>query len=441
MFEKHILKIESEKKNLLINKNINLNLNMDCFISISSDNNSIWDLILNNILENIIDKISKENTYNDFSLALDNINSFLKTWKKDIVEDIELDVIISILNENNYIFSNIWKTFCCFIDSNNEIIELTEKNECKKEFSFIFNWDIQKDDIIISSNKRILDYLSRSDILDWLNVSNDFIIFNKNIENILKNELIKENILINSIKYIDINIDNNNLINKSFYKEYLIKIFDNKISKNIIWYFLLLKDKINGGKKNIKNIFFISWIIICIIFLYYIISVLVSVSTQNDQKDLAKENILKTKVFLKIASENISNSEIFKLNIDNAKDILSKVSKKEIFLNDIEKINNDINILKKQFYKIETFEEKKINSIYKSKIKNHVKILKNNWKLYIVWERSIISDIIPNKKSKTFIFSSLNKNEKFIDAIFVWINMYILTDKSKIIKFTKKMIF
>jgi hypothetical protein len=39
---------------------------------------------MNNIIDSILDKISIENTYNDFSIALENINSFLKTIKEDV---------------------------------------------------------------------------------------------------------------------------------------------------------------------------------------------------------------------------------------------------------------------------------------------------------------------------------------------------------------------
>jgi hypothetical protein len=49
---------------------------------------------LNNILDFIIDKISKNNTYNDFSIALESINAFIKTWKQDSDEKIKLDIII-----------------------------------------------------------------------------------------------------------------------------------------------------------------------------------------------------------------------------------------------------------------------------------------------------------------------------------------------------------
>ena len=108
MFEINSQKIDFEKENLLVKRNINLDVNLDCFILVSTDDKNFWDLIINNILDYIIDKISKKNTYNDFSTALENINSFIKTWKQDSKKEIKIDIIIWILNNNNYIFSNIW---------------------------------------------------------------------------------------------------------------------------------------------------------------------------------------------------------------------------------------------------------------------------------------------------------------------------------------------
>jgi hypothetical protein len=64
--------------------------------------------------------------------------------------------------------------------------------------------------------------------------------------------------------------------------------------------------------------------------------------------------------------------------------LIKDIEKQNIFLNDILKINDDINILKKQFNKIEIFEQTLENSIYTEKIKNPVKIVKNNLKPYII---------------------------------------------------------
>ena len=98
MFEINAKKVDFEKDNLLIKRNINLDTNLDCFILISTNDDNFWELLLNNILEFIIEKISKKDPYGDFSIALESINSFIKTWELDSENELEMDVIISILN-------------------------------------------------------------------------------------------------------------------------------------------------------------------------------------------------------------------------------------------------------------------------------------------------------------------------------------------------------
>jgi len=94
MFDISVKKIDFEKQNTIIKKNINLDNNLDCFILISSSNESLAENLINNTLEYLIDKISKNETYNDFMIALEHLNSYLKTWRLDQEEKDELDMII-----------------------------------------------------------------------------------------------------------------------------------------------------------------------------------------------------------------------------------------------------------------------------------------------------------------------------------------------------------
>jgi len=447
MFEISSKKVDFWKKNLLIKRNINLDENLDCFILISTNDANFWDLIINNILEYIIDKISKKNTYNDFSLSLENINSFIKTWKTDseLDEDspskkLKLDIIIWILNENNYVFSNIWKSSCYLLNNNNEVVELTNKDDNKKEFNYVSSWEIKNNEIIVSSTKRLLNYLSKSDLIDGLVLSEDINIFNKNIKNILLSELLEKNILVSSLKYISW-IDEKEEDKVDILKNNFMKLLDNKFSKNILWYLLILKDKINSSSKMIKNTIFITWIILWILFLYSILGTVVWVTTQNENKEIAKENVIKAKNYLKIASENVANPDSFEFNIKSAEDLLKEIEEQQIFLNDISKINDDINILKKQFNKIEIFEQSSENIIYTQNFKNPVKIVKNNFKPYVITDKWVIWPILPNSKANNNIFNSLEENETFIDATFIWENMYLLTNLSKVVSFSKTWYF
>jgi hypothetical protein len=59
-------------------------------------------------------------------------------------------------------------------------------------------------------------------------------------------------------------------------------------------------------------------------------------------------------------------------------------------LDDVAKINDDINTLKKQFNKIEIFELTEQNTILNEEIKNPVKLLKSNLKTYAVTKKSVL---------------------------------------------------
>jgi len=94
MFESKQASVIFNKENNITYKKINLDKNLDCFILISSSDDNLPDLVLNKIVDAIIDKISIKETYNDFSDALEFINSFLKTWMQNNEKIYDLDVVI-----------------------------------------------------------------------------------------------------------------------------------------------------------------------------------------------------------------------------------------------------------------------------------------------------------------------------------------------------------
>jgi len=434
MFEIDSKKIINDDSTVLIKKNINLDKNLDAFILVKTIDKNFSDLVLNNILDCLIDKISKENTYSDFSLSLENINSFISNWRKDSEHKLKLSIIIWILNEDNFIFSNIWKSSCFILNKRNEVIELTSKDENKKEFNYISSWQLKHWEIIISCSSKLLKYITKSDLIDWLVLSDNIEIFNKNIKNILESEILKENIIVNSLKY---SWEAEEKENYDVIKDFFIKIIDNNFAKTIIWYFLVLKDKINKQSKLIKNIMFLSLIAISIFSLYSILGNVVWETIKTEQKLTAENNITKAKNLVKLASENISTPEVFETNITQAEDLIEENKENKLFLNDLVKLNNDINILKKQFNKVEIFEEKTENIILKEDFEKPIKIIKNNLKPYIITSKWVVWPILPNIKAKNYIFNSLDEDEEFVDASFIWDNMFLLTSSWKIARFSK----
>lgn len=441
MFEISVKKVDFEKKNIIIKRNINLDKNLDCFILVSSSNENLAENLINNTLEFLIDKVSKNDTYNDFMIALEHLNSYLKTWRLDEEKKDSLDMIIGILNDNTYTFSNVWKSSAYLINKNSEIIELTESWENKEEFSYISEGKLLNWEIVISSTIELLNYLSKSDLIDGLILSEDIKIFNKNIKNILKSEIIDTNCLVSSMKFKSNKFVAEENDKKEIIKNYLAKTIDNKFAKIVIWKCLYSFDKLKTQSKTIKNIVLISGITIAVFFLYYTLSTLVSITTQTEVKETAKNNLIEVKNIIRIASENIANPDVFEKNINDAEALVAEVEKQEIYLWDLSKITDEINILKKQFNKIEIFEENETNLIYALNSNDNVKIAKNNLVPYVISKKWVIWPILTTAKPQIYSFDKLWENEYFIDWFFIESNLFILTNTSKIVKFTKNWYF
>jgi len=378
MFEVNSIKEKSFGKSKPIAKTINLWKNLDLFISASSKNSAFLDYVFNKILDFSINRISKNNTYKDFSNTLELVNSVLKAWYRD--SDDKISMIIWILNKNEFLFSNIWNSSCYLIKENN-VIEITDSKDKKKEFLYISNWTLENWDIISMSNRRLLAYLSESDFIDSYNENIEK--FNKNIKQIFEEEKIEKNISILSFIYKINKNKENKQIDKI--KDIALKVWDTSFVKRIIALYMIAKEKFLQKEKIIKNIWFLIIIIISIFFLYKIINH--TVSTTNNSKNiiLEKKQLKEAQIYVRKASENATNKDLFELNISNAKKIINKLEKKHLFLNDIKNLKEKISNLKKSFEWIESFQENKNNKIIDFKAEDSIKIIWLNRKTYIIW--------------------------------------------------------
>ncbi len=439
MLDLNIKVIDTWAQNKIIHKTINLDENLDLFILADCENPDSCDLIVGKIIDFAIDNISLENTYKDFALLLENTNSILKTLKQDKNEN--FNIIIWILKKNNLFFSNIWKTSAYLIKTTNEVIEITEKKENKKEFLFISEWKIDHLDTIVFATNRLLNYLSYSDFSDcviWKKTEE----INKNIETILKEEKLDENIWILTFKYYFL-LDNKNsssLKIKEIFTNFSMKALDNIIIKKLVAYYLLWKEKLKKQSKIIQNLFYLTIIILSILALYFVINWIISTTTNTKTIEVNKQNLTKALEYVRIASNNSNNSEIFNLNIKKAEEIAQDLKNKNLFLNDINNLLNDINIIKKQFNWIETYNINNSNLLYKINNKNPIKLIEVNKKTYLITKNSVLGPIIPNKTPKKYTFSQL-KNDYFIDAAALWNSIILITKDWKVVEFTKNWYF
>jgi len=439
-----------QTKNTSISKTINILENLDIFILIDWKNIKTIDLVLNKIIDTLLDKIGLNywKVYNNFSISLDIINWYLnKIEEKD-----NLNIIIWILNNNTFLFSKIWDTSWYMIkNQDNDIIEITNPEEELHNFNYISSWELSTNDIIILSTNRLFDYLTKSDILNSNN-SDSIIELNKNIISTIKNET-KDNLEIIILKLDKENKEENLLtktlskyINTNKLNEKIDSIhnnlFKNKFIINYISKIINFKDSISPNKKT-NTIIFSTWIITLTILLFFIIWWMLWESSNSKKITEYRNKLIQADNYIRVATTNIANNDLFNLNINKAEEIISEIRDQELFLKDIEEKYNEISILKKQFNWVETFNTNKDNLIYSTKNidKNVVKILKKDKKNYIITNNSIIGPIIIWVKPKEHIFNKLNENDSFIDAVFVNNNITLITKSSKVVSFSKNWVF
>lgn len=438
MFDLSSKIINKEKQNHIIKKNISLDTNLDCFIHIDSDSKNFAEAFLNKVVDHIIDKISIKNTYWDFSIALENINAFIKAWNTDNSEKQHANVIIGILHNNNFIFSNIWKSAAYLINKNEELLTLTDHNNHKDTFSYISNGELSNNEFIVISSVNILNYLSQSDILDGIDKNKDIHHFNENISQILNSEEIDENIVYSSFRYST--SENEEIIENKYIKFLQDKWFvllDTAVMKKLMVFLLKIKNTLIQQSKWVKNVFFLIIVSICVIFLYSSLSNIISVTTNNEEKQVNIDKLEQAKNFIRQASDNVANTNAFEKSISEAESIIETVKSEKIFLSDIEKMQKNIHVLKKQFNKIETFEGNAEQQIYAGNFENFVKIIKNKLKPYIVEKKSITGPINGWTTPKKYVNTQLDSDEYFIDATVIWDNIYLSTSKSKVVRFAK----
>lgn len=437
MFSFDIKSLETNlASNFAISKKIEIDENLTCFIVIDSNNKKIVTPLLNRIVDFILDNIDYKDTYNKFSVTLENINFFIKTLKNKENNLEELNIIIWILEKNNFHFAKIWKASCYLVNNKKEVLEISDKNTKIDTFDFISSWKLTTNDKVILTNSTLSDILTQSDLLDiWKQEENEKI--NENIIHILNDEKYESNVNLITIKFENHFSESpkNEVIEKAW--DLFYRTFDNNFSKKTIALYMILKEKVEQKWKIVKNIVFFSWILLSTILLYWIISWVIWKSIENSTNTQYKENLIQAREYIRLANQNITNPEAFTLNIKKAEELIATVKEQELFLNDIEWILSDISIIKKQFNWIEIFDSNTNNLIFKWNFKDSIKLIELNKKLYVIWKSSIYWPIISWQEIKNNIFNELAIDDNFTDATSNGEEIIITTKKSRVVRFLK----
>ena len=435
MIDYNLKEIKNSQNNEVILKNINLDYKLDFFLLIDSNDKDYIKVLEEKIIDLVIEKITKKDTYKDFSVVLEKINHILRIYNKE--NNNYLNILIAISNDKDFIFSQVWESSLYLIKQQWETIEITDKKTKTKEFNYISEWYLEHNDILVASTTRLLNYLSYSDFIDTAKTNNIEKI-NNNIASILKEENIWKNIWVIVIKYKDNNYKN---IEKSKFKQNLekvyFKIIDNNFVKLVIAYFKIIQEKLEKKSKLIKNIIILTALIVTSFIFFFILNWIIQTASNNSKIINYKELLEDAKKYKTIASNNYNNPEQFNFYVNKTQEIINKLKKEKLFLNNVNLLQQDLNSIKKAFNQIETFKENPKNLVYQipTELKNKtIKNLNILWKDYIITKKDVIWPILKDSKVKINNFDKLWDDE-FIDATPLKNSIILLTKKWKIVEY------
>ena len=441
MFETDIRKIDFWGNNILKAHHVNLDIDLDCVILLSSKDSKLSDLLYNKIIDSVIDRVHPKNVYKDFSNALENINSFLATWRHEDEKIKGLHGIIGIYSKKTFLFSSIGSASAYLYNTHSDIIEVSEKDDTPNEFNFISSGDIADGESMILSTIRLLDILSKDDIRDgllWGNLKRS----GENIESILLQEHSGKNIGVLSLKkYLPSESPKRVDFEKISY--YILSAFDNRLTKNTLWYIYHLRDTIIVQSQKTKQFLLAGAIGVSVFLLYWVIAWFFQVATQTQGWEQAKEDLIQAQTLIVQAGENMNNPDMFSLNITQAQALLAKLESQTLFLEDIALIKDNMAILQKQFNGIEAFETTKENTLYQFPSPLPiVKMINVSNKAYIVQKDTITGPIIQGETPQSYSFKELTQaGDSFIDAAVYDSNIVLMTQLGKVVNFGKNNFF
>ena len=435
MLETDIRKIQFHGDNYLKVQHVNLDEELDIVLLVSCDDEKLAGLLDSKILDAMIDRIHPKNVYKDFSSALENINNFLGNWKSQQETIQSLSAIIGVYYKKTFYFSTIGKASCYLYNSNGEIIEVSDKNDSPTDFNFISSGDIWDGESLILASMRLLEILSSDDLKDGV-ISGHMKRSGENIEYILLQENIPYNIGVASLqKEFTYKEHSSEWMERAKY--YTFKIFDNDYAKRVLGYIYHLRDKLSG--KGVKTQQLALWGILIggTIFLYVLVSGFLHVTSQTQSSEDLKQALIDADTAITTASENINNEDIYTLNMESAEELIKQVEQAGLYLGDVAKLKDEMNILQKQYNGIESFTPNTSNTLttFESP-KNVIKLVSVSDKLYGVFDTSVYGPILTGVEPKLANFTELSGGDRFIDATVVGDQIVLITSQGKVVNYT-----
>lgn len=421
-----------------------LDESLDCIIALSIKDANIEELVFSKIVDYIIDSIHPKNVYRDFQSALENINSFLENlgWKDKGIK--WLHACIGIYHKKTLYFSTIGKASCYLYNVNRDVIEITDKSDHPKVFSHILSGDLADGETICISTSRLLETLSKDDIKESMESTQDIHASWDILEHMLTREDISKNMWVVVFRSSWMYSNEPSVFWKYFEnaKYSFLRLLDNGGVKKALSYFYIYKDKLLARSQKFQQYVYGAGFVLSVIILYFVVSWFISFTSNTPDNAELKTQLLTAQNYVVAASENMNDEDIFTLNIDLANDIISDLKSQEVFLWDLDKLSDQIWILQKQFNGIEPFITDAENTLYSfDTLKNITKVVWIEGKIYIVHDRSITWPIWAWSETQEYVFDDLKKDDRFVDATPYNGNIIMVTKKWKVVNFAKNNFF
>lgn len=435
MLNSNIKKIDFGGKNVLKIHNVSLDQDLDCVVLISTKDSRLADVLYNKILDAVIDRIHPKNTYKDFSNALENINAFISSWMQGKEKISWLHAVLGIYDKKTFLFSTIGRSSCYLYNTHGDVIEVTDKDDSPKDFSFISSWDIADGEILVLSSMRLLDILSKDDVRDGLNYG-DIERSAENIEHILLHEHSGKNVGILSLKKQLIVQKESKW--KGQVTHYFFRACDNTVAKKGLWYIYHVRDVLLQKSQETKQILIAGGLVVSVFLLYQILSGFFLLASNTQDLEQAKIDFVSAQDYVARASWNMNDVDAFSDNMDSAEQLIASLEEQNVFLWDIEKLKSNISMLKKQFNGIEPFWITPENTIYEfASSMDVVKVVSISNKMYVVHKNSISGPVIQAGEVQNYVFEELSPGDFFVDATVYDTNIVLITNDGKVVNFAK----
>jgi len=174
-------------ENASVAKHIHIGNDLQCFVCCTSGEEKLATPVVNKIIDSLLDTIHEANVYDSLSVALEQINFFLKTFLDDSQEP-DLDVIIGVVDGKTLHFSKIGYATCTMINRKKEYINISDSEEVTWLFETISSGEMHPYEIFFFGSHDLRNVVTVSDWKDMYHPEDELSYILEDVGHILKDE-------------------------------------------------------------------------------------------------------------------------------------------------------------------------------------------------------------------------------------------------------------